>query len=66
MLLTAKYFCFLDINDWSLPPKKFQLFNSKIKTSRTVERSPLYEGYLSIFSCNFKLSTVEDSFSVSF
>ena len=31
MLLTAKYFCFFEINTWPLPPKNFTILSHKIK-----------------------------------
>ena len=31
MLLTAKSFCFFEINTWPLPPKNFTILSQKIK-----------------------------------
>ena len=31
MVLTAKSFCFFEINAWSLPPKNFNFLTEKLK-----------------------------------
>ena len=64
MLLTAKYFCFFEINASSLPPKNFNLLNQNLKP---VEQWKV--AYVTRVTCQNVaeiLSYLEDSFSVLF
>ena len=59
MLLTAKSFCFFEINAWSLPPKNFNFLTQKLKP---VE--PWKVAYVTRVNCQYLatiLSYVEDS-----
>ena len=64
MLLSVKSFCFLEINDWSLPPKNFNFLTQNLKP---VEQ--LKVAYVTRVNCQNLaeiLSYLDDSFSVSF
>ena len=59
MLLTAKYFCFLEINDYLLPPKNFNFLTQKLKP---LEQSKV--AYVARVKCQYLaaiLSYLEDS-----
>ena len=59
MLLTSKYFCFSEINDWSLPPKNFNFLTQNLKP---VEQWKV--AYVTRVNCQYLatiLSYLEDS-----